>query len=108
MKIKINSHIVGYRQPPGTIFVVGEDITEEEARVLLGMGKEAELLPEEPVDDRLPEAPAIPDDKEAFPSAWFAMPVCGPGNTGNSPSAGKEAEKSTVRTRGGKKSAAAS
>jgi len=74
MRIKINSYIVGMSQKPGSILHVGQDITEEEATRLLSMGKEAELVPEDPADEESPGSPQGTTDASVPQGPWFRMP----------------------------------
>lgn len=108
MRVKINSHIVGMRQKPGSILVVGQDITEEQADRLLSMGKEAELVQEDPVNDEGPGTPEGTKDSGSPEGPWFGMPEIGQEAAGDSldtPGGGNE---TTPGKKAGRKSRAAS
>lgn len=100
MKIKINSYIVGLSQPPGTILVVGEDITEEQATTLIGMGKEVERVPEGPAGDQNTGAPAGTPNEELPP--WFGMPGTGQRDAGNPTNDGNGRKRAADRAKGGR------
>jgi len=107
MKVKINSYIVGFSQPPGTVLVVGEDITEEQAMTLLGMGKEAELVPEDPPADQNAGTPAGTGKTEPAQAPWFRLPGTGQKENDNPP-VGEAGKKSAAGSKGSKSGQAAS
>ncbi len=109
MKVKINSYIVGFSQPPGTVLTVGEDITEGQATMLLGMGKEAELVPEDPADSQ--KVGAVVSTEKAEPAQdqgpWFRLPGVGQKENDNPP-VGEAGKKSAAGSKGSKSAQAAS
>jgi len=108
MKVKINSHIVGFRQRPGTILIVGEDITEQQATMLLNMGKEAELVPEDPAADQNVGVPAGTGKTEPAQGPWFRLPGTGQKENDNPPGDEAGGKKSAVSSKGNKSGQAAS
>jgi len=108
MKVKINSYIVGLSQPPGTVLTVGEDITEGQATMLLGMGKEAELVPEDdPADGQNVGAPVDTEKTEPAQGPWFRLPGVGQKEKSNPPG-GEAGKKSAAGSKGNKSGQAAS
>ena len=77
MKVRINSYIVGMKQKPGSILVVGRNITDEQAARLLSMGKEAELVPEDPVSEEFAGTPEGPKEAGSPQGPWFGIPEIG-------------------------------
>lgn len=107
MRVKINSYIVGMSQKPGSILVVGQDITEEEAARLLSMGKEAELVPEDPADEEGPGSPQGTTDTSSPQGPWFGMPDMGQQATGSPLEGGSSVNGTTAAGKQGKRSKAA-
>lgn len=108
MRVKINSYVVGMKQKPGSILVVGQDITEEEAAGLLSMGKEAELVPEDPVNDKGPGTPEGTKDAGSPQGPWFGMPEIGQEAADDNPDTAGGGNETTPGKKAGRKSRAAS
>jgi hypothetical protein len=108
MRVKINSYIVGMKQKPGSILVVGEDITEEQAARLLSMGKEAELVQENPVNDEGHGAPEGSKEAGSSQGPWFGMPEIGQGAADANQDTAGGGNETTPGKKAGRKSRAAS
>ena len=108
MRVKINSHIVGMKQRPGSILVVGQDITEEQADRLLSMGKEAELVPEDPANDDGAGPPEGTKEAGSPQSPWFGMPEIGQGAADDNPGTAGGGNETPPGKKAGRRSRAAS
>ena len=89
------------------ILIVGQDITEEEAARLLSMGKEAELVPEDPADEESPGSPQGTTDASAPEDPWFGMPGTAQQAAGGPLEGGSSVKETTVAGKQGKRSKAA-
>jgi hypothetical protein len=107
MRVKINSYIVGMSQKPGSILHVGQDITEEDAARLLSMGKEAELVPEDPAEEKSPGSPQDTTDASSPQGPWFGMPGAAQQGTGSPLDGGSDGSEATASGKQGKRSKAA-